>query len=313
MRSKQADALPRFIPAHAGNSMSVKLAAKRQPAVHPRACGELMSDRYGVCSPRNRFIPAHAGNSGVRVIPFPPKIRGSSPRMRGTRLFAVFDPWLSRRDTVHPRACGELAMPGPCRVASAGSSPRMRGTPRQHAVRFIPAHAGNSICRVVKDAVHPRACGELAATRSKSDTVHPRACGELPGMLYAIAVPRPMTVHPRACGELSSRSPTVHHRAELPPMDYGSSPRMRGTQLQRSRMPRNSTSVHPRACGELFGDEALEPASGSSPRMRGTPLRSPSITRGNVVRFIPAHAGNSGRKPADVEQLRFIPAHAGNS
>ena len=51
----------------------------------------------------------------------------------------------------------------------AGSSPRVRGTPkitrlRLPSRRFIPARAGNSSLRTHHEsplAVHPRACGEL--------------------------------------------------------------------------------------------------------------------------------------------------------
>ena len=111
--------------------------------VHPRACGELvftLSVRYflagssprmrGTPKPRYiniaiyRFIPAHAGNSHLRL-----------------KVFGV--------QTVHPRACGELAHLVGSRLPVAGSSPRMRGTRLTNAAapsagRFIPAHAGNS-------------------------------------------------------------------------------------------------------------------------------------------------------------------------
>ena len=151
----------RFIRAHAGNAR--RRGCKRQTSsVHPRACGErLRHMELGVASsgssPRmrgtrlkslerslcNRFIPAHAGNACSR------KDREAPP-------------------TVHPRACGERASQHVFSVSNAGSSPRMRGT-RNHkrAVdflrRFIPAHAGNALCRprsLKSRPVHPRACGE---------------------------------------------------------------------------------------------------------------------------------------------------------
>ena len=111
----------RFIPAHAGNSR-LRVANSSCSAVHPRACGEQTSrdSRNGYAngsSPRMRgtvrsagratrecrFIPAHAGNSGA----------------------------VKAHDTqspVHPRACGEQASHLEPSPASAGSSPRMRGT-----------------------------------------------------------------------------------------------------------------------------------------------------------------------------------------
>ena len=153
---------PRIIPAHAGNSQS-GCVGDRGDSDHPRACGELFhrtSARPLGCgsSPRmrgtphdpfdglpgHRIIPAHAGNSLEPARPLPTL-------------------------TDHPRACGELQG---CEVDHddiPGSSPRMRGTRRDHSAgagdrRIIPAHAGNSSrvssgldCR----SDHPSACGEL--------------------------------------------------------------------------------------------------------------------------------------------------------
>ena len=154
----------RFIPAHAGNTAAQARKCFFE-TVHPRACGEhrvvvrIGQGRVG-SSPRmrgtpgetpssdgqSRFIPAHAGNTSR-----------SSPRQQIS--------------SVHPRACGEHAgMVGGCGSAS-GSSPRMRGTHpvaarAAAAVRFIPAHAGNTASAAAGrrgPAVHPRACGEHRA------------------------------------------------------------------------------------------------------------------------------------------------------
>ena len=110
-----------FIPAGAGNAHRLH---RRQPpdAVHPRGCGERFQDGEPV-----------------------PNGGGSSPRVRGTRVQGV-----ARRETrrfipagagnaqrvgeqarpapVHPRGCGERAASCSCASASAGSSPRVRGT-----------------------------------------------------------------------------------------------------------------------------------------------------------------------------------------
>ena len=151
----------RFIPAHAGNTLDPARRLGSDP-VHPRACGE------------------HASTSICSMT-----LSGSSPRMRGTRLrqfvaeqgerfipahagntSASRSAW--RAPTVHPRACGEHAIFSASGKSASGSSPRMRGThsrapmPKPY-IRFIPAHAGNTLLR----------CGILP-----SNTVHPRACGE---------------------------------------------------------------------------------------------------------------------------------------
>ena len=111
-------------------------------------------------------------------------------------------------------------------------------------------------------------------------------------------------VHPRVCGE--------HGGSEVvPPSEFGSSPRMRGTHKDevreaaeyrfipayagntRARYPEfEEASVHPRVCGEHDGISIfLDPAAGSSPRMRGTQIGINEV-RG-CSRFIPAYAGNT--------------------
>jgi len=193
-----------------------------------------------------RFIPARAGNAKARPIP-----RSKMP--------------------VHPRACGERKSRSPHPNQSAGSSPRVRGTQRNHSfqnrrTRFIPARAGNARC-----------CGMC---------------------------PQPPAVHPRACGERTARF-NSHNR------DPGSSPRVRGTlRLTREfriidrfiparagnaaqfRPMRKAAAVHPRACGERFKIWPIWVSRiGSSPRVRGTRLnRSANQFR---ARFIPARAGNA--------------------
>ena len=129
---------------------------------HPRACGEhevaqqgLMNHKgssprmrgtlvdYGLLWVWKRIIPAHAGNT----------------------WFANLTKTLLQD---HPRACGEHDCSLPWFRLPVGSSPRMRGTPKNKDGEFehsgiIPAHAGNTACfggegDGVRD--HPRACGE---------------------------------------------------------------------------------------------------------------------------------------------------------
>ena len=132
-----------IIPAHAGlTRRRVRDTAERGD--HPRACGAhaalalLSSSRLG-SSPRMRgslediewidasegIIPAHAGLT------------------RSTRLVAAAS-W------DHPRACGAHDVDGNKTSMSTGSSPRMRGSPRDRdraalLKGIIPAHAGLTI------------------------------------------------------------------------------------------------------------------------------------------------------------------------
>ena len=295
--------------------------------VHPRVCGEL--------------DPAYGG---------PACVIGSSPRVRGTPGETA-NPW--RSESVHPRVCGELNVARLDNVAYNGSSPRVRGTRASPATssessRFIPACAGNS-CGVKRHlevgAVHPRVCGELRAAAHD--------CGYCPGSSPRVrgthvvqsdggrvwrfipacagnSSPASQSaclhaVHPRVCGELSAVR--VASRA-----NSGSSPRVRGTPQERSKLHccarfipacagnscdppsrRTAATVHPRVCGELVRQQQ-RPRAGR--------------------RFIPACAGNSSKQetsrcastvhPRVCGELpggaayspsteRFIPACAGNS
>ena len=147
----------------------------------------------------------------------------------------------------------------------------MRGTP-QHRTRsacdtgIIPAHAGNT-----------HAINRI--NRSRRD-------------------------HPRTCGEHSTISPRMRTMT-------GSSPHMRGTPEDNGDQPANKRIIpahagntqlntvcamsvwdHPRTCGEHGSlGVFLGFPTGSSPHMRGT--LSVSFSLRNVLRIIPAHAGNT--------------------
>ena len=140
---------------------------------------------------------------------------GSSPRMRGTQsrcrpcmrrtgIIPAYAgntrPALARRSIArdHPRVCGEHSSRMLEKLASVGSSPRMRGTPvvppaYPTFTGIIPAYAGN--------------------------TPRPDPWTGFPGD------------HPRVCGEHRSLS-------DLSDLEGGSSPRMRGTPVSRLRFYR---------------------------------------------------------------------------
>ena len=183
----------------------------------------------GSAAPAFRFIPAGAGN-GV------------------TPLFSC------TYGTVHPRGCGERFSLFRHPTPADGSSPRVRGTVSASLgslgqLRFIPAGAGNGrrgIGRPTPKPVHPRGCGErilhlIPAFASNGSSPRVRGTGVcllsvtgnnrfIPagagnGMNRAAPNAAP-AVHPRGCGE---RLPTTVLYCNC----NGSSPRVRGTVLQR--------------------------------------------------------------------------------
>ena len=316
---------PRFIPAFAGNTFLALKGYSASP-VHPRVCGEhgpeLDNDSgpYG-SSPRlrgtlggivggqgdGRFIPAFAGNT-------------CAPTTRRSR------------ETVHPRVCGEHSACQSSFPSSCGSSPRLRGTlvvvcSLGIIARFIPAFAGNTTLWSSSSfscLVHPRVCGEHrheAIVPGRGVGSSPRLRGT-PARAARVGWPERfipafagntgerlmkkllITVHPRVCGEHIRF--TCFHLVRT-----GSSPRLRGTHLERrtvqlgvrfipafagntsaSATCLSIVTVHPRVCGEheCFCTNHC-PHIGSSPRLRGTP-KLISINQLSC-RFIPAFAGNT--------------------
>ena len=234
---------PRFIPACAGNA-SNRHQLSPGHSVHPRVCGERFAHFLQNC-----------------------REPGSSPRVRGT-LERVLDDLLQRRfipacagnaqlqppqasqAAVHPRVCGERSRSRTDDDPAAGSSPRVRGTPRHYAFaalvdRFIPACAGNASARrrrPMTPAVHPRVCGErwpAVLTFSVVIGSSPRVRGTLRPSRFKF---RPRRFIPACAGNATVRGHEARHRA-----------------------------VHPRVCGERFTCPVMTTfRAGSSPRVRGT-------------------------------------------
>ena len=234
---------PRFIPASAGNtSGSTRTAARR--SVHPRERGEhayfrACFDSSPGSSPRargtrpgasplydlERFIPASAGNTTF-----------SMTNQRGI--------------AVHPRERGEHSSSIVQRARRNGSSPRARGTHGRSCLciirpRFIPASAGNTLCR------HREA---------RQSTVHPRERGE-----HCQAIYPGCNCHgssPRARGTPRERG-GIGGRGRFIPASAGNT--------QRWPLLHPPFSVHPRERGE-HSSACVAPSglAGSSPRARGT-------------------------------------------
>ena len=198
-------AIQGIIPAYAGNTVFER-GCSGFVGDHPRICGEHGDDV--VCrfwdtgsSPHMRgtlvlscvavvvsgIIPAYAGNTraknGTAAID-----RGSSPHMRGThtfvddqaRLHGIIPAYAGNtgshahdvkpsRD--HPRICGEHPSGDATIQFTPGSSPHMRGTPRNRpdhcqSSGIIPAYAGNTWWVSppdIENRDHPRICGEHVA------------------------------------------------------------------------------------------------------------------------------------------------------
>ena len=161
----------------------------------------------------------------------------------------------------------------------AGSSPRVRGTPRRRCGgrsgrRFIPACAGNT-------------CGTSRGIWDRP--VHPRVCGE--HLVLAVRHHSPSGSSPRVRG--------THGAAALAFDGDRFIPACAGNTDGRRRRS-SAVAVHPRVCGEhaaILGDG--DQFGGSSPRVRGTQSMRGAARDEN--RFIPACAGNtaaSGRRSA---------------
>ena len=333
----------RFIPAFAGNARSRQCSGKTR-SVHPRVCGERSTKEIAAArgygsSPRlrgtlpgvnrlghgRRFIPAFAGNASAAM-------------------------GLGARLPVHPRVCGERATTRRLPRSAYGSSPRLRGTliptiADDDDDRFIPAFAGNATQPVVRpqfSPVHPRVCGERVDLSGGGFFAHgssPRLRGTLKRLANRVELhrfipafagnARPLRppsragpVHPRVCGE---RLPFCDSRATA----NGSSPRLRGTQLnelgrlggrrfipafagnaESRRCRSNLPAVHPRVCGEraMFCGKKIV-GNGSSPRLRGTQAQPHSKVI--LIRFIPAFAGNAIDEPQSQKAYSVHPRVCG--
>ena len=175
------------------------------------------------------------------------------------------------RSRAHPHVCGEHLLARSGSRFGGGSSPRMRGTP---GCVFMATCAIGLI---------PTYAGNTTMSTRQS-----LICG----------------AHPHVCGEHIHNNTTEFGHE-------GSSPRMRGTHLQLTRLARTKGLIptyagntawslrcglparaHPHVCGEHQTPQTLSiPPKGSSPRMRGTQV--PGQTVAYSLGLIPTYAGNT--------------------
>ncbi len=192
-------------------------------------------------------------------------------------------------EAVYPRSRGELHLNDATHLDNAGLSPLTRGTLRRWhyqrvTTRFIPAHAGNSI---------------KSALRMHCSAVYPRSRGELQFKISGSCNAAGLSPLTRGTRKHGIQFDDV---ARFIPAHAGNSPR----QTLRGVKP----PVYPRSRGELDAGSSFRMRShGLSPLTRGTheKLRDEMA----VIRFIPAHAGNSPRQSTQLPMKSVYPRSRG--
>ena len=246
-------------------------------------CGE-QNDRNRLTDPNHGSSPRVRGTVHRRL---PLRLRGRIiPACAGNRIDPVFDAF----DTAdHPRVCGEQDAVLLVEERDAGSSPRVRGTVTVNMllaclVRIIPACAGNSTAQVRTSQVradHPRVCGEQEIKAHITEAPNgssPRVRGTVAifgdvaretRIIPACAGNRgrtnsetlSQTDHPRVCGEQASGRLKAWN-------GIGSSPRVRGTELQDAIVTRYGRII-PACAGNRRNWSRTAPATPDHPRVCG--------------------------------------------
>ena len=268
--SRSRSRLDRFIPACAGNSCGVRRMSTMSP-VHPRVCGEHALARASPALDM-RFIPACAGNTCSRSHA-ERSCRGSSPRVRGTRL---------QRDVIDSRASRFI----PACAGNTLQSPVIAAD----VDRFIPACAGNTIDGALGASictVHPRVCGEHVSNLHRSTRCMTGSSPRVRGTRCASAADRASSRFIPACAGNTLEAPrhdVVHSRFI---------PACAGNTCVDDAQRRRMTTVHPRVCGEQHRDATLvnDPCR-FIPACAGNTLIVDNATA-HQRRFIPACAGNT--------------------
>ena len=273
---------------------------------HPRACGENFAAATGDLiergsSPRVRGKPC--------LVELELRDRGLIPARAGKTCDVSAG---GMGIPAHPRACGENLLALLLDASSAGSSPRVRGKPRQThphpgGPRLIPARAGKTTISPsprTPSWAHPRACGENPSGSAKASATSgssPRVRGKPrrdggdqppPGLIPAragktITIGAPLTL-------IWGSSPRVRGKPTagiLSRTTGGLIPARAGKTTGWGRLGPGATA-HPRACGENRVRLMVRMgAEGSSPRVRGK-LRLFEVIGGRRG-LIPARAGKT--------------------
>ena len=177
----------RFIPACAGNTRPPQVASSTSTGSSPRVRGTPNSPRTSIMS---HTVHPRVCREHPVTVPLSMVECGSSPRVRGTRSrvrvhiranrfipACAGNTSVSAMSTsttpVHPRVCGEHAWDPVGVACCSGSSPRVRGTRPARLLHRLPQHGSSPRVRGTpgprrprrgRRAVHPRVCGEHAAT-----------------------------------------------------------------------------------------------------------------------------------------------------
>ena len=217
---------------------------------------------------------------------------GSSPRVRGKHPHVGQVPsrnrlipacagkteagcYRLRLPTAHPRVCGENQLEPTALQTTTGSSPRVRGKPREPLrsrarTRLIPACAGKT-------------CASLSARFRR--WAHPRVCGE--NLVIATCLGDDQGSSPRVRGKRLTGGESVGSTGLIPAC---------AGKTRSSESRAKSRRAHPRVCGENYGTIAEDShEAGSSPRVRGKQLTDGTV--GTTRGLIPACAGKTRRAP----------------
>ncbi len=184
----------------------------------------------------------------------------------------------------HPRPCGEHESENVLGSRRLGSSPPVRGAPREFidaeaVAGLIPARAGSTVS----------VCGS-----GVGGWAHPRPCGEHRRSTASVAAVRGSSPPVRGAREGEGSDERL---AGLIPARAGST--------QRRCRRREASWAHPRPCGEhhyVLSFEWLD--WGSSPPVRGA--RWVSTTTAKADGLIPARAGST---PVNISPLWAPRAH----